>query len=72
MNKKLLLVKEDREIETVEADTQPFHASSKYVEAQLYNENVRPIDFKESIEDSMDDWEDLSFGLFRPSENGTA
>ena len=75
MHQKLLLVKEDREVETVEADTQPFHTSSNCVEAQLYQENVGPINVKEPLEDSsVDDWDDMSdmpFGPFGLIEDET-
>ena len=49
MYQKLLLVKEDREVDTVEADTQPFHTSSNCVEVQLYQENVGPINIKKTF-----------------------
>ena len=73
MHQKLLLVKEDQEVETVEDDTQPFHISFNYVKAQLYQENVGPINIKEPIEDSpVEAWEDLAdmpFSPFGPVED---
>ena len=40
------------------------------MEAQLYQDNVGPINIKESVEDfSTDDWEDMSFSLFGPEED---
>ena len=62
-----LLVKEDKE---VEIGTQPFHTSLNCVEAQLYQDNVGPINVKESLEDFLaDDWDDMPFGLFGPVED---
>ena len=70
MHKKSLLVKEDKEVEIVEVDTQPFHTSSNCVVAQLYQDNVGPINIKESLEDfSRNDWDDMPFGLFGPTED---
>ena len=67
MHQKLLLIKEDQEVETVEVDTQPFHTSSNCIEAQLYQKNVGPINIKEPIEDSpVDDWEDFADMPFSP------
>ena len=59
-------------MDTIESDTQPFHASSNYVESQLHNENVGPIEVKDFLDDSIDYWEDLSFGVFGPNENEIA
>ena len=71
MHQKLLLVKENKKVETVKADTQPFHTSSNCVETQRYQENVGPINIKESLEDSLvNDQENVSFGLCEPVEDG--
>ena len=65
IHQKLLLVKEDKEVEIVDADNQPFYTSLNYVEAHLYQDNVGPIDVKEPLKDlSANDWDDISFGLF--------
>ena len=65
MHQKLLLVKEGKEVEIVEVDTQTFHTSLNCVEAQLYQDNVDPINVKESLEDLLvDNWDDMPFGLF--------
>jgi len=38
--------KESGEVETIEADPRPFQVDSNFVEAQLYNKDVKPVSYK--------------------------
>ena len=50
MHQKLVMWKESGEVKTIEADPQPFQVNSNFVEAQLYNEDVKPVSYKDDPE----------------------
>ena len=75
MHQKLVLWKENGDLETVEAESQPFPTSSNCVEAQLYQEGVGPLSCGEETEESLmvedmegEGWGELAFGLIGPVE----
>ena len=75
MHQKLVMWKESGEVETIEADPQPFQVDSNFVEAQLYKEDVKPVSYKDDPEEPITEaeagskeWDGLT-GLLGPMED---